>query len=179
MEIIAERNCIICDFHLIFLMWLHRESWDVQDLQLTLEDKRFTQNYTWKISSTEITFKNLSACVCVCTCLPAHVCVYEWMMLNCTIMKLVVKMGSVSWVCLTEIHTAGNINVRIHTLEPENWTSFISKLWKTFWTVLLCITLEFILTQSHDSKTEIKYCYLAIFWNLCILINMQLKICTN
>jgi hypothetical protein len=90
----------------------------VQDLQLTLEKKRFTQNFTWKISSTEITFKNLRACMCARAC--PHMFVYEGMMLNCTIKKLVVKMGSVPWICLTEIHTAGNINVRIHTLEPEN-----------------------------------------------------------
>jgi hypothetical protein len=63
-------------------------------------------------------------------------------------------MGSMPWICLTEIHSAGNIHVRIHTLQPENWTSFISKLWKTFWTVLLCITLEFILTKIHDSKQK-------------------------
>jgi hypothetical protein len=117
-EIIAERNCISCDLHLIFLMWLHRESRDVQDLQLTLENKRFTQNFTWKISGTEITINKLSACMCARAC--PHACVYEGMMLNCTIKKVVVKIGSVPWICLTEIHIAGNINVRIHTLEPKN-----------------------------------------------------------
>ena len=75
-------------------------------------------------------------------------------------------MGSVPWICLTEIHTAGNINVRIYTLEPKDWTSFISKLWKIFWTVFFCITLEFVLPKSQNPKTEIKYCYLARFWNL-------------
>ena len=115
MEVIAERNCIICDFHLIFLTWLHRESQDVQD---TSENKRFTQSFTLKIPSTEITFKNLSACVCAPACLCA--CVYEGMMLNCTIKNVSVKMGSVPWICLIEIRIPGNINVGIHTLEPEN-----------------------------------------------------------
>jgi hypothetical protein len=77
-------------------MWLHRESQAVLDLQLTVENKVHTRFYL-ENSSTEITFKNLSAYVCACACLRA--CVYEGMMLNCTIKKLVGKLGSVPWIC--------------------------------------------------------------------------------
>jgi hypothetical protein len=113
MWIIAERNCIIYDLHLIFLMWLRCAGPAVHSGEQEGHTKFYLENFKHR--------NHIKKPKCMlCTCLPARTYVYEGIMSNCTLKKSVVKMGSVPWICLIEIHSAGNINVRIHTLEPEN-----------------------------------------------------------
>ena len=62
--------------------------------------KFYLENFKHRNHNQKPKFMRVCVCVCVCVCARAcpHACVYEGMKLNCTIKKLVVKMGSVLWI---------------------------------------------------------------------------------